>query len=161
TNADGVSDATEGNLISGNPEWGIFIDSDSNVVAGNKVGTNADGTGALPNGTGIGLVNANNNLIGGTAAACNLIPSNTLDGVAISGGAGNVLLCNTIFANGRYDTNLANAGTANVGGSSSGSFFVDAGATLSALGGTTFGAGTSFTGGGLVEIPGNPVIPGN
>src|SRR5262249_26515466 len=163
TNADGVSDATEGNLISGNPEWGIYIDSDSNVVAGNKVGTNADGTAALPNGTGIGLVNANNNLIGGTAAAaCNLIAYNTSDGVVISGGAGNVLLCNSIFANGGYDTNLANAGTADVGGSSSGSFFVDAGATLSVLGGTTFGAGTSFTGGGnaaIIIVGGSPNAP--
>src|SRR5262249_43378711 len=162
TNADGVSDATEGNLISGNPEWGIFIDSDSNVVAGNKVGSNADGTGALPNGTGIGLVNANNNLIGGTApAAGNLIAFNSCDGIRLIGGTDNHILGNTIFGHGCYDTDLATSGPADVSGAGSGSFYVAAGGTFN-FAGYDFGTGSSFSGDGLARIlPGEASVVGN
>ncbi|MBI5567102.1 MAG: CSLREA domain-containing protein, partial [Chloroflexi bacterium] len=53
TNGDGVSDALEGNLISGNGAGGVFIPAgtlSNNVIAGNKIGTNAAGTAAVPNG---------------------------------------------------------------------------------------------------------------
>lgn len=53
TNGDGVSDALEGNLISGNGADGVFIVAgsiDNNVVAGNKIGTDITGTTAIPNG---------------------------------------------------------------------------------------------------------------
>ena len=55
TDGDGVSDALEGNLISGNIDFGVMLQqtgSLNNVVAGNKIGTDITGMAAIPNGTG-------------------------------------------------------------------------------------------------------------
>jgi hypothetical protein len=54
TNGDGVSDELEGNLISGNNDFGVMLQqtgSLNNVVAGNKIGTDITGMIAIPNGT--------------------------------------------------------------------------------------------------------------
>ncbi|MBN1475410.1 hypothetical protein JXA47_01510 [Candidatus Sumerlaeota bacterium] len=54
TNADGVSDAIEGNIISGNTTSGItFGYAVDSVIWGNVIGLNASQTGAIPNGDGI------------------------------------------------------------------------------------------------------------
>src|SRR5262249_12871793 len=71
TDGDGVADALERNVISGNRVHGIRIDNaDLNVVAGNSVGSNSSGTAALGNGAaGILIHNgAQGNLIGGAAS---------------------------------------------------------------------------------------------
>src|SRR5262249_54025112 len=42
TNSDSVNDAAEGNVISGNPDWGVVITdsgTNNNIVAGNYIGT--------------------------------------------------------------------------------------------------------------------------
>jgi len=55
TNGDGVSDALEGNLISGNSDFGILVQQTgalNNVIAGNKIGTDITGMFAIPNGYG-------------------------------------------------------------------------------------------------------------
>ncbi len=51
TDGDGVSDALEGNLISGNISEGVYLLDRvaSTVVAGNLIGTNQDGTSAIGN----------------------------------------------------------------------------------------------------------------
>src|SRR5262249_41144376 len=55
TNGDGIFDDVERNIISGNTQFGVQLDSDpanpavANVVAGNYIGTNASGTAAVPN----------------------------------------------------------------------------------------------------------------
>ena len=64
--------------MSGNGTHGVSITgaaSTGNVVQGNYIGTNAAGTAAIPNlFHGVDIVNAPNNVIGGTAAgAGNLI----------------------------------------------------------------------------------------
>ena len=54
TNGDGISDNLEGNLISGNANYGVqFAQANTlnNVLAGNKIGTDISGTSAIPNGT--------------------------------------------------------------------------------------------------------------
>ncbi len=101
TNADGISDAAERNIISGNPEAGVYLGIDGFVVAGNYIGTNAAGNAALPNGTGVRIERANNNLVGGTnPAAGNLIADNLQSGVSIAQGTGNAVLGNSIYGNG-------------------------------------------------------------
>ena len=55
TNGDGINDAAERNVISGNRYAGVWINgqgTDGNVVAGNFIGTTVTGDVALANGTG-------------------------------------------------------------------------------------------------------------
>ncbi|MFO0966754.1 MAG: LamG-like jellyroll fold domain-containing protein [Gemmataceae bacterium] len=50
TNGDGVADALERNIISGNLNYGVFITGAYlNTVAGNYIGTNVGGDAAIPN----------------------------------------------------------------------------------------------------------------
>jgi len=80
----------EGNVISGNGYDGVQLDdsADSNVIAGNKIGTDVSGTVALGNSfNGVG-VNAGcyGNTIGGTALGDgNVISANAIRGLVISG----------------------------------------------------------------------------
>jgi titin len=76
-------------VISGNATWGVYI-SDSgtkgNVVEGDYIGTNAAGTGALPNGyNGLDIVyGATYNTVGGTTAgARDVISGNSYEGVLL------------------------------------------------------------------------------
>ncbi len=85
-----IGDASgNGNLISGNNQYGIYIESDSsdaNMIQGNKIGTDQTGNTALRNNrTGIYISQADKTQIGGTAGttiggactgACNLISGN-------------------------------------------------------------------------------------
>ena len=132
TNSDGVNDAAERNLLSGNRQSGVTLTSydangrsyisANNVVAGNYIGTQADGVSPLGNGyAGVRLIDARtrNNTSGGTLpAARNVIAfnGNSTD-VAIkggirtfSGGPGNAFLGNAIFANTGLGIDLGTAG---------------------------------------------------
>ncbi len=84
-----------------------------NVIEGNYIGLNAQGTGAIPNNdSGVVINQADNNTIGGTAAdAGNVISGNLLYGVLISsGGSGNAIDGNFIgtAANGDGASGLGN-----------------------------------------------------
>jgi hypothetical protein len=87
----GGTEAGAGNLISGNTEAGLNVSAGFTLVQGNRVGTDAGGTRALPNG-GIGiLVRTYDNTIGGTApGAGNLISGNTGAGVQINDSSSNI-----------------------------------------------------------------------
>ncbi len=91
TNADGINDDRERNIVSGNRLDGIFIQTvgtENNRIAGNYIGTNVDGTAALPNGVrGISInPDAINNLIGGTdPRSANVIAYNLGTGITIDG----------------------------------------------------------------------------
>ena len=94
------------NLISGNDWVGLYLHNwgaDYNVVIGNRIGTDASGSGAIPNGSGIELNNdARNNRIGGiTPAEHNVIAFNNGDGIAVYGGGSwaNTFQQNSIYAN--------------------------------------------------------------
>jgi len=95
------------NVISGNSLQGIVISdaaTSSNVIEGNYIGTNPNGTAAIANGwAGVDIFGgANNNLIGGpTPAARNVISGNGLQGIAISqtGTANNIAQGNFIGLN--------------------------------------------------------------
>ena len=104
TNGDGVSDALERNVISGNTGDGIRMDEgmqENAVIAGNYIGTNLDATAGIPNGgDGIEINDVRNVTIGGaTAAHRNVISGNTGVGVRIVGaytGSGSSVLGNYI-----------------------------------------------------------------
>ena len=111
-----------GNLISGNGAYGIFLGVGA-VVEGNLIGTNANGTAALGNGTyysgsGYGAGNggiyisagsATDATIGGTAAGDrNVISGNLGHGIDIVGGGGNLIEGNYVGLDINGTTSLPN-----------------------------------------------------
>jgi parallel beta-helix repeat protein len=99
----GGSTSGERNVISGNNGSGVWIgngDTNSNVVKGNYIGTNAGGTAALPNNGGVNICcGAQSNTVGGTTIGeRNIISGNNWSGVWISDGGtnGNVVRGNYI-----------------------------------------------------------------
>ncbi|MFN2511684.1 MAG: carboxypeptidase regulatory-like domain-containing protein [Pyrinomonadaceae bacterium] len=100
------------NIVSGNNGAGFQIrqiGADGNLVQGNFIGTQIDGTSPLGNNLfGVTLESsANNNSIGGAANRTgNTIAFNNDDGVAVFGGTGNAVLSNSIFSNAQLGINL-------------------------------------------------------
>jgi CSLREA domain-containing protein len=85
----GGTDPGAGNLISGNRFDGVALfgpETTANKVQGNLIGTDADGTAALPNDAGVWIGDgALNTLVGGTdEGAGNLISGNAGGGVSIN-----------------------------------------------------------------------------
>jgi titin len=166
----GTSDS-ERNLLSGNGNHGISIQSSSatgNVVQGNYIGTDVNGTSALGNSwSGINLQDAPSNTIGGTSpGARNLISGNTWHGVRIYGATstGNLIQGNYIgtgatgsetLGNSRYGVNIASDASDNdIGGTSSDQANVIAhnswdGIYVSAGTGNLFAYNSIFDNGGL------------
>jgi hypothetical protein len=138
----------ERNLISGNEGNGVAIVdyAMSNTVSGNYIGTNVDGTTAIPNAQ-IGVfieTGANHNLIGGENATpggdcsgeCNLISGNLLRGVQIDfEGTANNSTNNTISGN-YIGTDVS--GTSAVPNTHTG-VRIEGGAELNVIGGDTPG----------------------
>jgi hypothetical protein len=156
-----------GNVISGNSQAGIFIynpvgsQATGNSVLGNLIGTNANGTGAVPNGSdGVEIENASGNVVGGVSPVDrNVISGNADDGVLIVqspslAASGNRILGNFIGTNA--------AGTAGLGNRGNGVELVDGSANV--VGGISGGAtllGTEVpSGAGPNGEPGN-LISGN
>ena len=144
----GGTTAADRNVIAGST-YGVYLNGVANsTIVGNYIGTNAAGTGALPNNTGVYLLNsANNNIIGGaTAGAGNVISGNNNFGV-LADGAGtinNTLLDNLIGVKADQSGNLANGG---------GSLSLTNGAVVQA-GGTFNGA---ISDAGTLDLDGNAV----
>ena len=145
SNMVGGTTAAARNLISGNTGDGVGINgkgTSSNLVQGNRIGTNPAGTAALPN-AGIGTAiysGASGNTVGGTtAAARNLISGNGHYGVTLvgTGTSGNHVEGNFIGTN--------PAGNAAVGNDLEGVAIYD-GATGNTVGGTTAGARNVISG---------------
>jgi titin len=117
----GGTTAAAANVISGNLLDGVRIDNgedssfgvaSKNVVEGNLIGVQSNGTGALPNGDcGVRITqSANDNTISG-----NTIAYNALVGIGVGGTSkGNNFVANSIFANGLLGIDLGMDGvTAN------------------------------------------------
>ncbi len=105
----------KGLVINGFASNGIFIsDNPGNVITGNYIGTNADGTAAVPNGTdGVGIYHSSGHTIGGTSASeRNLISGNTGNGIGITGAdaSGNIVQGNYIGTNASGTGAIANGG---------------------------------------------------
>lgn len=117
TNFIGGGAAGAGNLISGNNTRGLWLlNASGNVLQGNFIGTQADGTNALGNTYhGIDLdVNATNNTVGGAAAGQGnrIAYAKTIyAGVRVRNGSVNNLISgNAVFSNGALGIDLGNAG---------------------------------------------------
>ena len=101
----GGADPGTGNVISANAIEGVtFADAATmgNAVLGNRIGTDATGTIDLGNkGDGVSAsFGSSDNRIGGTTpGSANTIADNLGDGVNILGGAGNVIVSNSISGN--------------------------------------------------------------
>ena len=111
------------NVIAGNDGPGVTLqppegtENDRNEVLGNKIGTDAAGTGSIPNGgPGVHVVSGRDNVIGRPGEG-NLILNNGGEGVLVSGfefqfgndvadNDGNSIRGNSIFNNGRLGIDL-------------------------------------------------------
>ena len=153
-NTIGGTTAAARNVISGNIRAGVQIANSSNpgggIIEGNFIGTNAAGTGALPNGSssfsisGGVYVNNGDMLIGSaTAGAGNVISGNIGEGVIID-----ALSSGSISVRGNFiGTNAAgNAGLANT---KNGILIFKSGATI---GGTTASARNIISGNNAAGI---------
>jgi titin len=131
-----------GNLISGNDALGVCLCKrvKNNKVQGNRIGTNAEGTVAVPNNSGIAIrEGSSRNLIGGTlAGAGNLVSGNKGNALALSepGTVNNAIQGNIIGLNVTASAPLGNrlglailsgASSNRVGGAESGAANIIAG----------------------------------
>ena len=101
-NTVGGAGAGAGNVISGSGGNGIYLSTDSNLVDGNYIGTNASGTAGLPNdGAGIDVASPGNTIGGTSAGAGNLISGNEGQGILLTGtgATGNFVQGNFIGTN--------------------------------------------------------------
>ena len=121
----GPGDEVIDNVISANAAGypGILAPSAATgtIIRGNRIGTTADGTGALGNGgPGIRLESANN-VVGGTDAGdANLIAHNAGAGVVVTAGnVGNAILGNSIHSNTGIGIDLGDNGVSLNNGSKS------------------------------------------
>jgi hypothetical protein len=143
-NTVGGTAAGAGNLIAGNESDGVVIlNSTSNLVQGNFIGTTPDGSAAFPNNaTGVLISGGTNNTIGGTAVgAGNVISGNTIDGLDLqtSTTTGNLIEGNFIGTNAAGNAAVPNG---------QGGVTITNGASNNTIGGTTAGAGNTISGNG-------------
>jgi hypothetical protein len=99
-NVVGGSTPAARNVISGNEAEGVLVRGTANEVLGNRVGTTANGTGALANALDGVSIQGSNNFVGdGTAAGSNTIAFNGDDGVSVTSDSGNEISRNSVFSN--------------------------------------------------------------
>ena len=109
--------AADRNLISGNDRQGIYLiggAAQNNRVLGNWIGTDALGTGAVPNNQyGVWVASANNRVGGPAAGEGNVISGNRWGGVYVVGATagGNLIQGNRIGTNEGGTAKLANDGS--------------------------------------------------
>ena len=166
SNTIGGTTAGERNIISGNDRAGVLIvgtGTDNNVVSGNYIGTDVDGTGDLGNSQWGVLIaeGAKSNTIGGTTAGeRNIISGNFGDGVLI-GEAGTD---NNVVSGNYIGTDVT--GTADLGNQDTGVGIVKS-AKSNTIGGTAAGERNIISGNGRLGVgiegagTNNNVVSGN
>jgi hypothetical protein len=165
--------AGAGNIISGNSA-GIAIAADinnpaaNNLIQGNLIGTDAAGTAAVPNGSGISISEGANNTIGGTtASARNIISGNSNRGLVITTGYNSPVVTANVVQGNFIGTDIT--GTAKLGNAGGGVVIAGIfGATLTGvntIGGATAGAGNIISGNGsdgiAIGTANNTLVQGN
>ncbi len=141
-NTIGGSSAGEGNLISGNARYGVYVGGTKahhNRVLGNLIGTNIGGTGSIPNdGAGIFVSGAPTNTIGGPGAQeGNLVSGNQGGGVYFYSEAYNNQLMGNIIG-------TDNSGTSALANGNSGVILQDS--FHNTIGGSAAGEGNLISG---------------
>jgi hypothetical protein len=140
SNTIGGTSTGAGNVISGNTDNGLFIQSDANEIYGNIVGLNAAGDTIIGNGDdGIEIRGANNIIGGATSGHRNVISGNGDDGIVINTvtAIGNIVQGNYIGTDITGMTALANG---------DGGILVRIDATGTTIGGTAAGQGNVISG---------------
>ncbi|MFZ0544834.1 MAG: CSLREA domain-containing protein, partial [Candidatus Promineifilaceae bacterium] len=115
SNKVGGVNANARNLVSGNGMYGVQLrgESDYNKVQGNWIGTNANGTAAIPNDIGIYVRNSDNNEIGGdNPDKGNLVAGNTYNGIHLYESADANLIQNNVIG---LDKNGSALGNGSIG----------------------------------------------
>jgi parallel beta-helix repeat protein len=142
-----VAQSRAGNVISGNNQYGLYIDNAyNNQIQGNLIGLNATGTSEILNGSaGIRLLNKSiTNTIGGTtAAARNVISGNGNVGIEIADSSNNVIEGNYIGTNAAGDDDIGNAGQG---------IRISGNSQSNKIGDSVAGAGNVISGNGLEGI---------
>jgi hypothetical protein len=134
---------------------GIAISSGEGTIQGNFIGTDAAGAAAVPNGSGIAMFSANNQIGGTTPAARNVISGNGGTGITMSG-----LPATDNLIQGNY------IGTSKAGASAlpNGAHGILVQMVRNTIGGTTAGTGNVISGnlgGGIYTTHGEAIIQGN
>ncbi|MEO8378993.1 MAG: hypothetical protein ABI779_04940 [Acidobacteriota bacterium] len=125
-NVVGGSSASQRNIISGNVNHGVLLSgiATGNTVAGNYIGTDVAGTSAIPQNTGVEIIDeASSNTIGGTTAADgNVIAGNSNYAIYMEGSGGGGIDDNAIYNNA---IGVDSSGTATLGASIAGIAVID------------------------------------
>jgi len=102
--------AGDGDVISGNARYGVFIESGSgsDVIEGDDIGTDPTGALAVPNGT-CGIYDAGSNVSIGADGSGNVISGNLGDGIVVAG-PGTQIVTNMIGTNAAGTAALPNSG---------------------------------------------------
>ncbi len=157
------------NVISGNAGNGIVlsgsnaIDQSGNIVQGNLIGTDADGSFALPNGGDGVVIEMQDNTIGGTdAGAGNTISANTGVGIRIGSSSSSFDVSGNVLQGNRIGTDIG--GTLALG-NGAGGVQLNGVVSSATVGGTSSSAGNVISGNagiGLeIDTAGAYVVQGN
>lgn len=147
-NSIGGIDSGAGNVISGNTGSNLTInglDAAGNTIQGNFIGTDATGMAALENGRAMSILDAPDNIIGGTTSGAGNVISGNYPGISVegSGATGNVFQGNYIGVDASGSGALGNRGA--------GIRFTN-GASGNIVGGTEAGAGNIIANSSWVGI---------
>jgi titin len=114
----GGADPRAHNIVSGNTQYGIYIEGNGNVIQLNYIGATSDGYRAIGNLTGIYIASGSDNLIGGDSFDLgNLISGNSQDGILVAS-QGNRILANFIGCNASGTAALPNGNGIEITGDS-------------------------------------------